>query len=1038
MSKDLEPLDENLVLYVEESNEYLSGIETDLLEIESKGEVVDPEVINRVFRAAHTIKGGAGFFYLKNIKTLGHKIENILDLIRSKEIIPTSEAINILLIAFDKLHGMVNNVQQSNDEDISEILESLVTLLNSEVKDISIKENIDKLISIKDQEGNIKFNILAVDYGHIVNNDLLLYLIEIDFIEDLHMKGRGPLDLYREMNGTGTVEASSLDIESLGTLDKEFYNMPYFILFSTKIKPKKISKLFDVTENKIFQIEEVYPFEDKPSDSESPKVKNREIKEPKTDIKPEIENSNFIESITTDKVSAAGSLRVKVELLEQLMVLAGELVLSRNQLNESIISGDKKRLSSSGQRISLVTSEIQEAIMMTRLQNVGSIFNKFPRLVRDMSNQLNKKIELKIFGGEVELDKTIIEGLNDPLTHMIRNSIDHGIESSEDRVKSGKSKIGTIQLKASHEAGQVIIEVTDDGKGLDLDKIVKKAIVTGCITSEEAQNMSSKQKALLIFNPGLSTAESVTDVSGRGVGMDVVKSKLDELGGVVDIKTVEGKGSVFKIKLPLTLAIIPSLLVLIDEERFAIPQVNIEELIKISHEDIYTKVKKIGWIDALDLRGELIPLVMLDKILGISTKYIDPVTGESKLENRACLSDRREKNINSQLDNGNFKDDLVVERKSDRRKTRGSDVNIVIVSNGNYKYGLVVEELADNLEIVVKPLGRHLSQCKEYAGATIMGDGKVALIIDVGGIANILDLQSIKAAELDDDKDGYESELQSYITFKSSKTEHCAIPMQLVTRVEHIVPEQLEYIGAKRVMKYRDKTLPVVALQDVAECKPIEEGMDLSVIVTSIYGREVGLLAVRPIDTINRDLVVDTETLKQKGILGSSIINEKTTMIVDIFEMIELLNPDIENKYQFETLDGDSPLVFIAEDSSFFRSQLENFVAQSGYRVITAEDGQDAWGKLQNSEEIPSIIITDIEMPRMNGYELTRRVRADSRLKDITVIAVTSLAGDGDREMGLKSGVTEYHVKLDKESLLESIKKYIKLIPQPGNRRNKL
>lgn len=1004
-------LDENLLLYIEESNEYLTGIEADLLKIEDMGDIIDLEIINRVFRAAHTIKGGAGFFNLKTIKKLGHKVENILDLFRSKELKPTPEIISVLLISFDKLHSLINNVSDSNNEDISEILGSLTNLLEPQTK-----EDMNKQVSIKDSKGNIKFNIPASDYNQIVKNNLFLYLVELDIIDDLHNKGKNPLDLYRDMKGTGTLEASDYNIDSLGTLDDEIKAIQITLLFSTMIKPKKISKLFDVDENKVLLITEVFPYEESILEVPENKIKtNVEIEKPISYI------DSGVSSKVVEKPLIGGSLRVKVELLEQLMVLAGELVLSRNELSEAIGSDDKKRLVSSSQRISSVTSEIQEAIMMTRLQDVGSVFNKFPRLVRDMSNKLNKKIELKIYGADVELDKTIIEGLNDPLTHMIRNSIDHGIESTSERIQAGKNKIGTIHLKASHEAGKVIIEVSDDGKGLDLDNIVSKAISTGSITAAEAENMSNKQKSLLIFNPGLSTAKSVTDISGRGVGMDVVKRNLEKLGGVVDIKSIKGKGSIFKIKLPLTLAIIPSLLVVINKERFAIPQVNIEELIKISNAEISTRIKKIGWIDALDLRGELIPLVMLDKVLGISKSFIDPVTGERKNDNRATLSDRREKNANSNI--GVFK-----ERSSDRRVNSQDDVKMVIVSNGNFKYGLVVEEFADNHEIVVKPLGRHLKQCKEYAGATIMGDGKIALIIDVGGIANILDLQSIKGSEMDDiderDVDGqFEEEVQSYLTFKSSEKEHCAIPMQLVTRVDHITSEQLEYIGPKRIMKYGNRTLPIVALQDVAECNPIEEDAELSVIVVNIYGKDLGLLAVRPIDATNEDIIVDTKTLRQKGVLGSSILNGNTTMIVDIFEIVELLIPEFEDKHNIEETEGDAPLIFIVEDSSFFRSQIENFVIQAGYRAITAIDGMDAWEKLQESEELPAIIITDIDMPNMNGYELTRKIRADSVFKYLPVFAVTSLGSDEDRTKGIKAGITEYHIKLDKDSLLKSIKK---------------
>ncbi|PKN30515.1 MAG: hybrid sensor histidine kinase/response regulator, partial [Deltaproteobacteria bacterium HGW-Deltaproteobacteria-20] len=307
-------------------------------------------------------------------------------------------------------------------------------------------------------------------------------------------------------------------------------------------------------------------------------------------------------------IAQPDSLRVHVSLLEDLMNLAGELVLSRNQLMQAISSGAIHQIEVAGQRIDLVTSELQETIMLTRMQTVGNIFNKFPRVVRDLARTLGKEMDLQLEGNDVELDKTIIEGLGDPLTHLVRNSADHGIEMPDVRVKAGKPAMGTIVLKAYHEAGQVIIEIVDDGGGLDTEKIVAKALSRGLISPDQAKSMSDKEKANLIFLPGLSTAEQVTDVSGRGVGMDVVKSNLDQLGGQVDIETERGKGTTIRIKLPLTLAIIPSLLVSVGQERYAIPQVNVDELLRIPVDQITERVELVGDAEVLLLRGELIPL----------------------------------------------------------------------------------------------------------------------------------------------------------------------------------------------------------------------------------------------------------------------------------------------------------------------------------------------------------------------------------------------------------------------------------------------
>lgn len=1042
--------DENLIIYLEESNEYLSDIENDLLSIEQDGENIDEELVNKVFRAAHTVKGGAGFFNLKNIKKLGHKIENILDMIRSRQMVPTSEIINILLISFDRLRELLNDAERSNDADISEMLTSLSVLLKSSVEEEEKKESLDEFVEIKHPvTGFPVIKIPAFDYNQTITNGSYIYLIEIDLIHDLQFKGKNPLDLHRDMLGTGIMEEIITDFSYVGTLDDSDINqIPMYVLFSTVINPEKIFKLFELDESQIHVIytpetepvksaEKVQP-ESKPEIA-VPTIKESREEEEEEELmsvdEEEDEGEVAIKESTKqssekskDATAASSSLRVKVELLEQLMTLAGELVLSRNELNEAISSKDNKRLTSSGQRISQVTSEIQEAIMMTRLQNVGSVFNKFPRIVRDMSLKMNKEINLKIFGKEVELDKTIIEGLNDPLTHMVRNSIDHGIESPNIRNKSKKPRIGEIVLKAYHEAGQVIIEISDDGKGLNPDKIANKAIKNGIITKDEAANMGQKEKMNLIFQPGLSTAEKVTDVSGRGVGMDVVKSKLDELGGVIDIDSTIGKGSTFRIKLPLTLAIIPSLLVESEGERFAIPQLNIEELINIPAKEIQSRVEKIGYAEVLDLRGDLIPLIQLTEALGIPRTYTDTQTGEVRSDRRQSLSDRRKKSHSDVIIEEKELDELRASEEKDRRNSITNDINVVIVSAGLYKYGLVVGDLDDNLEIVVKPLGKHINACKEYAGATIMGDGRVALIIDVAGIADAQDIQSIsRSVQKQDDTSvsDVEQDIHSYLLFRSSREEYCAMPMQLVARVEHIKASQLEYLSGKRIIQYRGKSLPVVALQDVSECQELEDDLPLSVIVTDIYDQEIGLLAVRPIDSMEIDLEIDKKTLRQKGVLGSAIINDKTTLILDIFEIIESTFKDIAEHHKVDDKHSESPLILLAEDSSFFRNQMQKFIKDSGYRVMEAEDGQFAWEALLDSDEKPSLIVTDIEMPRMSGYDLATNAKADSRFSDIPIIAVTSLAGDSNVQRGFESGIDEYHVKLDKDKLLKSIKKLI-------------
>lgn len=597
------------------------------------------------------------------------------------------------------------------------------------------------------------------------------------------------------------------------------------------------------------------------------------------------------------------SIRVNISLLDSLMTLAGELVLSRNQLLQTISESSAGGIEAVGQRIDLITSELQEAIMLTRMQPIGNVFSKFPRVVRDLSKQLGKNIELTIHGKDVELDKTIIEAINDPLTHLIRNGIDHGIELPAIRQKRGKPEVGVMVLSAFHEAGQVVIQIKDDGNGIDGEKLASQAVSKGLISVEQANAMGDKEKVNLIFLPGFSTAEKVTDVSGRGVGMDVVKSNLDKLGGQIDIESEQGVGTTLSIKLPLTLAIIPCQIIFIEGERYAIPQVNLEELLRIPAHQVKDRIEVVGNAEVVRLRGRLLPIVSLADVLGIPKTYIDPVDGVSKADRRGRIADRRGKH--SAISNASIEQETIDQKTqsprtvADRRISASSALNIVVVSSGQLTYGLVVDQLQDSEEIVIKPLDRHLQNCRGYAGATIMGDGRIALILDINDLASMADLTSVdgsdRAAEISSSFDATHQAIldgQAMLIFSSSTEERFAIPLEKVDRIEKIKQSNVEILGDRRVMQYRNGSLPLICIDDVAAVTPLADQDDLLVLVFPIGIHTLGLLATGPIDTREISEPIDQDTLRQTGILGSTIIGNDTTMIVDIEEMAQQLFPE--------------------------------------------------------------------------------------------------------------------------------------------------
>lgn len=612
----------------------------------------------------------------------------------------------------------------------------------------------------------------------------------------------------------------------------------------------------------------------------------------------------------TDQMNTGASIRVHVSLLDSLMTLAGELVLSRNQLLQTIGAADYHNVDAVGQRIDMITSELQEAIMLTRMQPIGNVFGKFPRVVEDLAKMLGKTVDLEIIGQEVELDKTIIEAINDPLTHLIRNSVDHGIEMPSDRQKIGKPESGRVALRAYHEAGQVVIEVSDDGKGLNGEALATSAVSKGLLTAEHAQAMSEKEKINLVFLPGFSTVEKVTEVSGRGVGMDVVKTNLDTLGGSIDIISELNCRTTISIKLPLTLAIIPCQIIMTGDERYAIPQVNLEELLRIPAHQVKERIERVGNAEVVRLRGNLLPLIRLADVIGIERTYYDRTDGGAKADRRERIADRRgrvspafgseSQSIEAEEAQGSEKSQP--RSIADRRHSPLSALNIVVVSTGTMRYGLIVDHLLDSEEIVIKPLGIHLQACKGYAGATIMGDGRIALILDVSNLARMADLVAMddthRASEVAmtaAETVRLSSERQSLLVFRSSEQEQFAVSLDLVDRIEKINQANIEDLGGKRVMQYRGGSLPLICVHDVAMVQPLADGEDLLVIVFNYGSKAVGLLAIGPIDGLELNVDIDNVTLKQTGIQGSAIINGHTTMLVDVPELIDNIFPEWVN-----------------------------------------------------------------------------------------------------------------------------------------------
>ncbi|MGA8074531.1 MAG: chemotaxis protein CheA, partial [Candidatus Acidiferrales bacterium] len=565
----------------------------------------------------------------------------------------------------------------------------------------------------------------------------------------------------------------------------------------------------------------------------------------------------------TAKTPGAGdaTIRVDVHILDKLMNLVGELVLTRNQILQRFDAIESCGLLPAAQRLNLLTGELQEGVMKTRMQPIGNIWSKFPRTARDVAVNCGKQVRIEMEGKEIELDKTILEAIKDPLTHLLRNAVDHGIETPEARQAAGKNPEGRIYLHAFHEGGQVNIEISDDGGGLNVEKLRQKAVQKGVVTAERGALLSEREIFNLIFLPGFSTAEKVTNVSGRGVGMDVVKTNVEKIGGTVDIQSRPGAGTTVRMKIPLTLAIVPALIVTCAGDRYAIPQVNLLELVRIEPEQVKNAIENVHGAPVYRRRGNLLPLVYLDKELEVES----PRNGAS----------------------GSAAESAATEP--------AAGVSIVVLRAEEQQFGLVVDEVNDAEEIVVKPLSRNLKSVSAYSGATIMGDGRVALILDVLGLAHRSRVLSkshdriMKEATEETDKQPVQTE--TLLLFADESASRMAIPLARASRLEEFPRAAVEEVGGKEVVQYRGEIMPLIHIGDVIQDRrknprgvddvPIMQRDFVQVVVFASDGRNLGLVIGKVLDIVMQD-VGAFSAASREGVRGCAVIQLKVTELIDL------------------------------------------------------------------------------------------------------------------------------------------------------------
>jgi two-component system chemotaxis sensor kinase CheA len=686
-----------------------------------------------------------------------------------------------------------------------------------------------------------------------------------------------------------------------------------------------------------------------------------------------------------DRHSAAAdsNIRVGVGLLDKLMDLVGELVLTRNQILQFNTEREDAALNATSQRLNLITTELQEGVMKTRMQPIGVVWNKLPRVVRDMAIALGKGVQLKMDGAETELDRTIIEAIKDPLMHLVRNSCDHGIESPEFRMQAGKPAQGTLTLRAYHEGGQVNIEIGDDGAGIDVARVKQKAIENGLLRPEQAEKLSDREAIGLIFEPGFSMAKTVTNISGRGVGMDVVKSHIEKIGGIVDVFSRLGEGTTVKIRIPLTLAIIPGLVITSGGERFVIPQVSLLELIRLEGDSAGKHIEHVHGTPVYRRRGSLLPIADLNQVLGL--------------------------------------------KSADRAEA----VSMVVLQAEDRQFGLVVDGINDTQEIVVKPLGKQLKGLTLYAGATIMGDGRVALILDVLGIgqrSGVFSESREQGRAVDKHNPQAEIEQQRLLLFRSGSFDRLAVPLSLVARLEEFPRSTIERAGGGQVVQYRDRILPLVSLRAVLE--PDSHDADVladpvQVVVFNDGDRSVGMVVDQILDVAEEAVTVRQKS-NRKGLLGSAVVGKRVTDFLDLSEVLSAC----EGKWDrnAEGLVG-GKRILIADASAFSRGMIRSGLDMAGYTVLEAANLDEA---IRGLEKLPAdAVVAALDFPPNGSAALLAAMRSRPEWEKIPVLAVADTTDHVLASAIRAAGFQDCQSKIDSAAILASLARLISTTAGP-------
>jgi two-component system chemotaxis sensor kinase CheA len=921
-------MDDLISEFLTETAESLETIDVELVRFESNPD--DRAILDNIFRLLHTIKGTCGFLGLPRLEAVAHAGETLLGKFRDGAIAVTPPMVTLVLESIDQIKVILEELEASGCEPEGED-----SALIKRLEDAAMGRSDDAApapqpepepepepepVAEETSEDSVGFD---ADLGRDLRpGEVSLAELEAAF-NDTPVEGEAPAE-------EAAAEAPPEKVnEDDGDWDAEL---------GRNLRPGEVS-MADL--EAAFQAAEVdagmAPAAPAPSAPTPPAA-------------PDAPRAAAGDGDGGPRVQQ--TIRVGVDVLENLMTTVSELVLTRNQLLQLVRGLEDNELKGPLQRLSAVTGELQDGVMKTRMQPIGDAWRKLPRIVRDVSNELGKKIDLIQEGADTELDRQVLELIKDPLTHMVRNSADHGMEMPDDRINAGKSERGTIRLSAYHEGGHIIISIDDDGRGLNTAKIGEKAIEKGLATSEELAGMTEAQIHRFIFAAGFSTAAKVTNLSGRGVGMDVVRTNIEQIGGVVDVHSTTGKGSVFTIKIPLTLAIVSSLIVGCADERFAVPQLSVRELVRVGQGSEHT-VEKINGARVMRLRDRLLPLVDLRDSLNLADKDED----------------------------------------------HGF---VVVIDAGGRNVGIAVDDVLDTEEIVVKPLSDRLRNVSAYSGATILGDGSVIMILDPNGLAaDLVDVMDEDVMDEAASSGTDRGETQRLLLVRAGGEEPKAVPLALVTRLEEFDPNTIETANDRRVVQYRGRLMPIVALG--GEFAGVS-GNRQPVLVFAEDETAIGLSVDEILDVVEErvDLQMNSDN---PGVIGSAIIKGKATDVVDIGWHLD----QVRASGSLQRKRSQRRRVLLVDADAFARRMVAPLLAAAGYDVTPTSGLHEVRTTSEAGEHYDAVVGDPAALERM---------REEGLYAEAPTLAVTDWPEETQAE-----GLTAVLPRSDRGALIAALDK---------------